>query len=320
MLHRTPVATSLAIPIERRLNVPPVTRPHPKNVPSHPPKPLRGAHVIHSRSFAVFVASANDRLAAMSEGRYALAHVEDREGNKRSGLGLRIHDSHTEQPRDPGTLSGGETFYCSLALALGQLGAGNAAAALGTLGLTALYGSIAALLVIPFYFLAKRLLGTPGAVVAPGRAAEACGLGLASCRRGRPVAVAQPELLLVAGLALGALGLRFGQGRARLAHPRARAPHRRAVERAVGSAARGGGLLEFDRGHARLEHAAPGVCSAAGMVCRVQGLQALAGDVGVDRRGGDVGVTEQRLSRARVGGVGEEVGGGRVAGRGEDGA
>jgi exonuclease SbcC len=69
--------------------------------------------------FADVVASANDRLAAMSEGRYALAHVEDREGNKRSGLGLRIHDSHTEQPRDPGTLSGGETFYCSLALALG---------------------------------------------------------------------------------------------------------------------------------------------------------------------------------------------------------
>ena len=69
--------------------------------------------------FADVVASANDRLATMSEGRYALAHVEDREGNKRSGLGLRIHDSHTEQPRDPGTLSGGETFYCSLALALG---------------------------------------------------------------------------------------------------------------------------------------------------------------------------------------------------------
>ncbi|MCZ3387105.1 MAG: SMC family ATPase [Actinomycetia bacterium] len=69
--------------------------------------------------FADVVASANDRLATMSEGRYTLEHVEDREGNKRSGLGLRVRDSHTEQPRDPRTLSGGETFYCSLAMALG---------------------------------------------------------------------------------------------------------------------------------------------------------------------------------------------------------
>jgi exonuclease SbcC len=95
--------------------------------------------------FADVVASANDRLATMSDGRYVLAHVEDREGNKRSGLGLRIHDSHTEQPRDPGTLSGGETFYCSLALALGLADVVTAEAGgvdLGTLFVDEGFGSL----------------------------------------------------------------------------------------------------------------------------------------------------------------------------------
>ena len=69
--------------------------------------------------FADVVASANERLATMSDGRYSLVHREDREGNRKSGLGLRVQDTHSDQERDPKTLSGGETFYCSLAMALG---------------------------------------------------------------------------------------------------------------------------------------------------------------------------------------------------------
>lgn len=95
--------------------------------------------------FADVVASANDRLATMSDGRYALEHVEDREGNRRSGLGLRVRDTHTEQPRDPGTLSGGETFYCSLAMALGLADVVTAEAGgvdLGTLFVDEGFGSL----------------------------------------------------------------------------------------------------------------------------------------------------------------------------------
>ena len=69
--------------------------------------------------FKSVVAAANDRLAVMSDGRYSLEHVEERDSGRRSGLGLVVRDTHTEQSRDPRTLSGGETFYCSLALALG---------------------------------------------------------------------------------------------------------------------------------------------------------------------------------------------------------
>ena len=43
----------------------------------------------------------------------------EKEGGRRSGLGLLVRDNHTEKARPPATLSGGETFYCSLALALG---------------------------------------------------------------------------------------------------------------------------------------------------------------------------------------------------------
>jgi exonuclease SbcC len=69
--------------------------------------------------FRDVVAAANHRLATMSDGRYTLAHIVDKEGQRRSGLGLVVNDIHTDRPRDPKTLSGGETFYCSLALALG---------------------------------------------------------------------------------------------------------------------------------------------------------------------------------------------------------
>ncbi|HEX4726910.1 MAG TPA: SbcC/MukB-like Walker B domain-containing protein, partial [Jatrophihabitans sp.] len=71
------------------------------------------------RRFADIVAAANGQLSRISEGRYRLDHTDARSGNARSGLGLRVLDQHTGRDRDPGTLSGGETFYVSLSLALG---------------------------------------------------------------------------------------------------------------------------------------------------------------------------------------------------------
>jgi exonuclease SbcC len=56
----------------------------------------------------------------MSSGRFTLQHSLARGvGDRRGGLGLQVHDGWTGDLRDPATLSGGETFYTSLALALG---------------------------------------------------------------------------------------------------------------------------------------------------------------------------------------------------------
>ena len=66
------------------------------------------------------LAAANPRLAAISSGRYELASVpDDGTASRKSGLGLAIIDHDTDALRSPRTLSGGETFYTSLALALG---------------------------------------------------------------------------------------------------------------------------------------------------------------------------------------------------------
>jgi exonuclease SbcC len=65
-------------------------------------------------------AAATVRLDRMSAGRYALVHSDAAErGGRRSGLGLQVVDSWTGQQRDTATLSGGESFLASLALALG---------------------------------------------------------------------------------------------------------------------------------------------------------------------------------------------------------
>ncbi|MEV8566460.1 SMC family ATPase [Streptomyces sp. NPDC051322] len=64
--------------------------------------------------------AATARLQRMSSGRYTLVHSDAREGGRgRSGLGLHVVDSWTGHERDTATLSGGETFFASLALALG---------------------------------------------------------------------------------------------------------------------------------------------------------------------------------------------------------
>ncbi|MDN4161958.1 AAA family ATPase [Nocardioides abyssi] len=66
------------------------------------------------------VAAANERLARMSDQRYSLEHTGRRgAGETRGGLSLLVRDDWSGEARDPATLSGGETFVVSLALALG---------------------------------------------------------------------------------------------------------------------------------------------------------------------------------------------------------
>lgn len=66
------------------------------------------------------VAAANLRLDDMSSGRFLLQHTDARAARgAASGLGLEIMDAHTGQARPAQSLSGGETFLTSLALALG---------------------------------------------------------------------------------------------------------------------------------------------------------------------------------------------------------
>ncbi|MGI8524082.1 MAG: AAA family ATPase [Nocardioides sp.] len=66
------------------------------------------------------VDAANERLGRMSGHRYALEHSGRRgAGETRGGLSLLVRDDWSGESRDPATLSGGETFVVSLALALG---------------------------------------------------------------------------------------------------------------------------------------------------------------------------------------------------------
>jgi exonuclease SbcC len=77
------------------------------------------AYVLSYRLSQV-VAAANERLAGMSDQRYSLEHTGRRgAGETRGGLSLLIRDDWSGESRDPATLSGGETFVVSLALALG---------------------------------------------------------------------------------------------------------------------------------------------------------------------------------------------------------
>ncbi|WP_370295202.1 AAA family ATPase [Rossellomorea marisflavi] len=63
---------------------------------------------------------ANERLRKMTSGRYELIRKNDRsKGNVQSGLELLVFDQFTGQERHVKTLSGGESFKASLALALG---------------------------------------------------------------------------------------------------------------------------------------------------------------------------------------------------------
>ena len=63
--------------------------------------------------------AASVRLRAMTDGRYSLRHSDARvRGGGASGLSIVVQDAYTGTERETGTLSGGETFCASLALAL----------------------------------------------------------------------------------------------------------------------------------------------------------------------------------------------------------
>lgn len=69
---------------------------------------------------AQVVAAANERLVTMTNQRYTLEHTGRRGAREtRGGLSLLVRDEWSGEARDPATLSGGETFVVSLALALG---------------------------------------------------------------------------------------------------------------------------------------------------------------------------------------------------------
>ena len=73
------------------------------------------------RQFERVLEAANPFLEKFSSSRYELRRValDPSLRNQAAGLGLAIYDSKTDDNRAPASLSGGETFYCSLALALG---------------------------------------------------------------------------------------------------------------------------------------------------------------------------------------------------------
>jgi exonuclease SbcC len=77
------------------------------------------AYVLATRLDQV-VSAANERLAHMRDQRYLLQRSGrvHRRGSQ-AGLGLEVLDQWTGEVREPTTLSGGETFVVSLALALG---------------------------------------------------------------------------------------------------------------------------------------------------------------------------------------------------------
>jgi exonuclease SbcC len=77
------------------------------------------SYVLAARLEQVAVA-ASERLVGMSDGRYTLQHSDAKAARgAKSGLGLEVVDQWTGQRRDTATLSGGESFMASLALALG---------------------------------------------------------------------------------------------------------------------------------------------------------------------------------------------------------
>ena len=69
--------------------------------------------------FKRVIFEANRRLDHMTEGRYRLCWKESESGGSVAGLGLDVFDAYTRRVRDVQTLSGGESFVASLALALG---------------------------------------------------------------------------------------------------------------------------------------------------------------------------------------------------------
>lgn len=71
------------------------------------------------RRFEEVIDAANVRLAQFSESTLELVRDTGKRGARKTGLDLLVIDHRTDETRRPETLSGGETFFVSLALALG---------------------------------------------------------------------------------------------------------------------------------------------------------------------------------------------------------
>jgi exonuclease SbcC len=90
-------------------------------------------------------AVASDRLQRMSGGRYTLEFTDEGDGRGRGGLGLQVTDAWSNTARSTSTLSGGESFFASLALALALadvVSAESAGAPLETLFIDEGFGSL----------------------------------------------------------------------------------------------------------------------------------------------------------------------------------
>jgi exonuclease SbcC len=89
---------------------------------------------------------ASRHLRRMSNGKYEFRLHEDRQGRaQKAGLGITIMDNFAGKERPAETLSGGETFYASLALALGLVEVvkgDNGGIELGTLFIDEGFGSL----------------------------------------------------------------------------------------------------------------------------------------------------------------------------------
>lgn len=64
-------------------------------------------------------AAASEQLMAMTDERYSIEYSDAAGGRGMKGLELVVRDHYVDETRHPSTLSGGETFMASLALALG---------------------------------------------------------------------------------------------------------------------------------------------------------------------------------------------------------
>lgn len=81
---------------------------------------LRLSTFVVMRRFEKVVEAANARLSTLADGVLELSLAElSSTGLKKVGLDLDVIDRRTDTRRSPSTLSGGETFFVSLALALG---------------------------------------------------------------------------------------------------------------------------------------------------------------------------------------------------------
>lgn len=107
---------------------------------------VRLSSFVLMRRFEDVVRAANDRLDTISEGRYQLVVVgSGLDARSQAGLDLRIYDGRSDSQRSTKSLSGGERFYVSLALALGLadvVRAESGGVELGTLFIDEGFGSL----------------------------------------------------------------------------------------------------------------------------------------------------------------------------------